>query len=493
MLVFSQSVDELRAELTENSQKIDQLNTAIKQDQQELQKLSGQKQTLNNAIVGLRYSENKLTREIFQTESEIRDTEEKIESLSGQATDLQASIENNKQIIGGTLQAIAREADIDFVEALFLYQTFSEYLDRAITLEQTGDLLQEQYTKLVGKKKRIDSLRDQQDEARGELVVQNEQLGDRKQIVANTKQQKAVLLSQTKNQEQSYQRSLSEKQAEIKEYEQAITNLENSIRIILDKNSFARPKQGLLRYPFEGWYRITQFFGNTEFSNTGFYNGRGHNGVDFATPLGTPVYATAAGTILGSGNTDKFGGRDANGVYRKCISHGGWVVINHAGGISTRYNHLSLIKAVAGQTVSRGQLIGYSGNTGNSTGPHLHVTVAVTKGIQIKRLGDVIQTNYCRNAIAPITASNAYLDPFDYLPRVEIPLKAVKEGENNLWVKRLQNMLKYDGVFPLEVFSSGQYGPTTTTAVAAWKKKYGLKGDGKEFSQDAISVHKTLK
>lgn len=86
---------------------------------------------------------------------------------------------------------------------------------------------------------------------------------------------------------------------------------------------------------------------------------RYHNGIDYATSVGTPVIASANGVIMAT-STGWSGG------------YGNQIVVSHGNGVATRYAHLSSVKVSSGQTVSQGQLIGYSGNSGNSTGPHLH-------------------------------------------------------------------------------------------------------------------------
>jgi TP901 family phage tail tape measure protein len=89
-----------------------------------------------------------------------------------------------------------------------------------------------------------------------------------------------------------------------------------------------------------------------------------HGGMDFGVPTGTPVQAANAGTVVAS--EDLRGG--GNGGYR---SYGRYVVVDH-GGMSTLYAHLSNRMARVGQRVGSGSVVGLSGNTGNSTGPHLH-------------------------------------------------------------------------------------------------------------------------
>lgn len=98
----------------------------------------------------------------------------------------------------------------------------------------------------------------------------------------------------------------------------------------------------------------------TQTSNFGLRNGRQHTGVDMAGPLGTPLYATGDGVVTHAG---RMGG------------YGLLVTIEHPMGFETRYAHMSRIGVSAGQRVSRGDRIGDMGNTGRSTGPHVHYEI----------------------------------------------------------------------------------------------------------------------
>jgi len=89
---------------------------------------------------------------------------------------------------------------------------------------------------------------------------------------------------------------------------------------------------------------------------------RGHKGVDLAAPTGTPVYATADGFVS---KADWFS------------SYGKYISIEHGASLQTRFAHLSDMVVSAGDKVKKGDLIGYVGSTGRSTGPHLHYEVRV--------------------------------------------------------------------------------------------------------------------
>ncbi|WP_192401661.1 peptidoglycan DD-metalloendopeptidase family protein [Thermoanaerobacterium thermosaccharolyticum] len=117
-------------------------------------------------------------------------------------------------------------------------------------------------------------------------------------------------------------------------------------------------KGGDVIYPFDGDYQITSPFGGRTdpVKGTNEY----HTGVDFGVPLGTEIKAAADGVVVQAGT---------NGGYGNSVS------IEHGGGMETLYGHLSKVLVSVGQKVKQGDIIGLSGSTGKSTGPHLHFEV----------------------------------------------------------------------------------------------------------------------
>jgi murein DD-endopeptidase len=117
-----------------------------------------------------------------------------------------------------------------------------------------------------------------------------------------------------------------------------------------------------MRYPTERKFRLSSPFNpNRKHPVTGRV--RPHNGTDFATPIGTPILATGDGVVT----------RVQNHPYA-----GLYIVIEHGQKYRTRYLHLSKSLVSKGQTVSRGQKIALSGNSGRSTGPHLHYELHIS-------------------------------------------------------------------------------------------------------------------
>lgn len=104
---------------------------------------------------------------------------------------------------------------------------------------------------------------------------------------------------------------------------------------------------------------------------------RNHKGVDLAAPTGTPIYATADGII------DKA---------QRFSSYGLYICIKHGANLETRFAHMSRLAVAAGERVTKGDLIGYVGSTGRSTGPHLHYEVRVD-GVAVNPIPYMVETD----------------------------------------------------------------------------------------------------
>ncbi|WP_027180447.1 M23 family metallopeptidase [Maridesulfovibrio bastinii] len=117
---------------------------------------------------------------------------------------------------------------------------------------------------------------------------------------------------------------------------------------VLDSTPSIWPVEGWVSSPF-GW-RTSPFTGRREY----------HKGLDISCPIGTAIYAPAKGKVIFSG---------IDGGYGRCIK------IRHGANVTTRYGHMSRLGVKKGQVVTRGELIGYAGSTGRSTGPHVHYEV----------------------------------------------------------------------------------------------------------------------
>ncbi|WDA42256.1 M23 family metallopeptidase [Erythrobacter sp. BLCC-B19] len=137
------------------------------------------------------------------------------------------------------------------------------------------------------------------------------------------------------------------------------------------------------RMPLEG-AQLTSGFGMRTHPVLG--GRRQHAGIDLAAPTGTPVYATADGVVS---RADWFS------------SYGLYISIEHGASMQTRFGHLSRLAVAAGDNVKKGDLIGYVGSTGRSTGPHLHYEVRVD-GVAVNPIPYMVESEaqlaYARDA-----------------------------------------------------------------------------------------------
>ncbi|MFE9043887.1 M23 family metallopeptidase [Streptomyces sp. NPDC012421] len=119
----------------------------------------------------------------------------------------------------------------------------------------------------------------------------------------------------------------------------------------------------------KGWVKpVTSYTLTASYNQGGSMWAHKHSGQDFAVPVGTPVKAAGAGTVVKAGPN---GGGDGP-------AYGNAIVVKHANGTYSQYAHLSKIQVHLGQKVGAGQKIALSGNTGNSSGPHLHFEIRTT-------------------------------------------------------------------------------------------------------------------
>ena len=112
--------------------------------------------------------------------------------------------------------------------------------------------------------------------------------------------------------------------------------------------------------PFTGQYRVSSEYGYRSAPTAG--SSTDHKGIDYAMPVNTDILSSIAGRVAAAGFNS---------------SRGNYVIIDNDSGVSTLYQHLNSILVKAGDTVRQGQLIAKSGNTGTSTGPHLHYELKI--------------------------------------------------------------------------------------------------------------------
>ncbi len=402
-------IDQLRNKIDQHQGAIQSLEKDIERYKKEIQNTTQEKQSLQQVIDGLSATQKKLEAELSITQNQIQSTSLTIEEIDREISETEEKVFDIKDTIGETLRDINESDQMTLVEAVFRYESLDEAWRNVSELNQLQRELGNQIDRLDVFKNELKVKRDSQIQEKNKLVNLKEELDDREQVVAYNKSEKDTLLKQTESEEARYRELLAEKEAARIQIENEIRDFEAQLEYILDTESLPSKGSGVLAWPLDS-VRVTQGFGLTPFALSGAYgytNGspNPHRGIDFGATTGTPVRASTSGTVRAKENMDAFPG---------CISYGQWILVDHDNGLSTMYSHLSVMSVNPGQRVERGEIIGYSGNSGFSTGPHLDFRVFVRDAVQVQKF--INSKGGCREALVPIAPLNTYLDPFDYLP-----------------------------------------------------------------------------
>ncbi|MEK7610429.1 MAG: peptidoglycan DD-metalloendopeptidase family protein [Patescibacteria group bacterium] len=393
--------NQLENEIRERQSEIKKLEEEITGYKQSLQKTEREKSSLDQEIKVLDLTQKKLAADIKLTDNQIVASTLSIEKLAGQIGDKNIRIANQHTATTESLLQIRRLEQNSLLELLLDEPRLSAAWWEGESLVQLNDGIRQTITALKTVKSELEVDKSAVEAERHKQTAFKNKLSDQQTIAADNKQAKNELLAQTKDKEGNYRKILAERQARKQAFEKEIFDLESRLRLEIDFGHLPRRGNGVLDWPLDNVF-ITQRFGRTVDSVRLYASGT-HNGIDLRASPGTTVKAVASGIVRGVGDTDPVCPR---------ASYGKWIFVEHSNGLSSLYGHLSLIKVSTGQQVNVGELIGYSGNTGYSTGPHLHLTVYATQGVSIRQ----VPSKVCPGTYTvPIADTRAYLDPEDYL------------------------------------------------------------------------------
>ncbi len=400
------SVDNIKKSIDEHNTQIDQLNKEIAQYQAQLDATSAKKQTLQGTVNDINISIKKVSATITKTKAQISTTQLQIDQLQNGIEDKQASINTDEAGLAESLRRLDESETGSLVTKLLASGSLANTWEDIDNFQTLQGAVRNHIVSLAQEKQQLTDVKTQREQKEKQLQAQKADLVTQQGSLTVTKKAQSDLLAQTKSQEVNFQKILAEKKAQEKSFEDALSDLQSQLNVAVSQSEITPAGKGILHWPVDN-VRVTQYFGNTAFAKSGAYNGKGHNGIDLAAPIGTPIKASLGGTVIGTGNTDSI---------RGCYSFGKWVMVKHANGLNTMYAHLSQIVAYSGQEVGTGDLLGYSGETGYATGPHLHYGVYVSSATQILKLGSATKsTTPCANAVMPVAPLEGYLNPLNYL------------------------------------------------------------------------------
>lgn len=408
---FAATAESVNQQIKDTNAQIEALDKEIQLYQNQISATNEQSNTLANLIKELTLTRSKLVKETEQTQKKITATGLVISTINTDIEAKQKSVDQSEQVIGVLFRDVYQRDTKTIVSKILEENTLSaasrEYNNILSLNEKIASQVQELKTAITA----LAESKNQKETEQQKLASLKKSLETKKIAVDVAKKEKDTVLAETKNKESNYKKLLQESKKKRDAFEKDLQNYEAQLKFILNPNLLPGEGSGILSWPLDTIF-VTQLFGKTVSAKRLYVSGS-HSGVDFRASIGTAVKSMGTGTVIGTGDTD---------MYCKGASFGKWVFIKYNNGLSSTYGHLSVISAVTGQKVSSGDIVGLSGNTGHSTGPHLHVTVYASQGADVK----TVPSLSCNGKVftMPIAPVNAYLDPMLYLPK--LPTGAIK-------------------------------------------------------------------
>jgi murein DD-endopeptidase MepM/ murein hydrolase activator NlpD len=386
----SSNTAQLQNQIDDTNSQIKDLQIQIAKLQQQLTTTTAQKQTLQNAIAALNLNIQKLQKSITLTQAQIRQKDGQISTLNGTISTTTNAVEDTQRQVAESLRELSTHDTKSMLVTLLSDGTLSSFFDEATSLQALRSNLENKIEDLNTLKLKLISSKNAAVTQKQQLASLQQDLSQQQQGLAINKDTQNQLLIKTKNQETAYQAQIAQKKADEAKFENDLKDFESKLNLSFNSNTLPATGSGALQWPVDKVI-ITQYFGNTAFAtqNPQVYSGHGHSGLDVGASPGTPIKAARAGVVLGTGNTD---------VTCPAASFGKWVFIKHDNGLSTLYAHLASFAVSKGQTVTTGQLVGYSDTTEIASFP----------------------SSSCRGKTytMPVGDLSAYLNPLSYLPPV---------------------------------------------------------------------------
>jgi len=267
----------------------------------------------------------------------------------------QREFANTRREASGRLVALYQRGEPGYLELMLSSEDFGAMLQRtelaSYMMEQDRDVL----SQLKERKKRLDRYRDQVDQKKREVAT----LETRAEITVQHNEKVQSSVASRLRQQRAQMDALEAELAALERDSAAVTAMLRAMQQTSSgRHRYNGPRYAVGGLPVAG--RISSPFGYRY--HPILHYRRLHTGIDIGAPTGTPIHAAGGGQVICA---------SWRGGYGNCI------IIDHGGGKATLYGHMSRYNTRAGQTVSKGDIIGFVGSTGMSTGPHLHYEVRI--------------------------------------------------------------------------------------------------------------------
>ncbi len=397
------TAEELKQAIADKAKGLSEINSQILTISKQLEAAQGQKNSLTQQLKSIDYSISQLNLGIKSSQINIDKLGLELQATQLDINDITAAITTKKTAV----IELVRELYQKDHESLLMLLLKTKSLAAGF---QEGENIKTLNSGLALELQNLKTLNSQLNEKLAETTDKKQKMSEealnlkaRKAIIQDQKSDRQTLLAQTQDQERVYEQQISDLQKKQLEINDEIDAIETELRQSFNQSLLPPKQPGMIAWPLQNPY-ITQHYGLTPYSCL-YYHCKPHNGVDFGAVIGTPVYAVADGTVTAVDNNGR-------------IEYGKYVLIHLGNNLATLYAHLSKNTIVSvGDTVKRGQLIGYSGNTGfvksssSGNGAHLHFGLywddqSLGKGVQLEKLDGV-------SGLVPIGVT---INPEDYFP-----------------------------------------------------------------------------
>ncbi len=279
--------------------------------------------------------------------------------IAQKETELAATEEKERaqyELFCKRVREMEEQGEVSYWSILFSSDDFSDLLDNAMMVEEIMDYDNQVMNELIAIREQIEADKTALETARQE---QKDAKAEQEAAKAELKSQQAqvdALIAEISGQESQVKAAEAKLQAAANAADAEIRAAEKELASQIANV----PSESGFLWPLPGRYNLSSLYGSRKHPVTGKANN--HTGIDVPAPSGTPIQACKSGVVTTS-------------TYNN--SYGNYVVVSHSDGTSTLYAHMSRRNASKGQTVSQGQVIGYVGTTGSSTGNHLHLEIRV--------------------------------------------------------------------------------------------------------------------
>ena len=314
--------------------------------------LDKKRERVDNRVETLDAQLHDLQVRINEVEDELADAQHRISLLEKELHEILVDLQERTDVYSHRAVAIYKAGPGVYVDGLLTSDNFSELFDRLAYYRASVDADSELINEIQVLRDETTTRREQVEAERARIARAKLRLEQDRDVLARVRAEQAIVLAEVETRKDAKQRIY-------QQLEQDAAEIQNLLAASGSSSGGVYPTGGgQLAWPAAG--PVTSGFGNRVhpiFGDTRF-----HAGIDIGAPYGAPVIAAADGRV----------------VYVGAMSgYGNVVVVDHGGGLSTTYNHLSAFHVGSGQSVSRGSQVGSVGCTGYCTGPHLHFEVRV--------------------------------------------------------------------------------------------------------------------